>query len=75
MGSRAKADKHVGRPQLPLAAAADAAIADAAVPCYVQLTEVVPLLLRAMRAPRLSTARASILTFKDLFVSMAPRGN
>jgi hypothetical protein len=36
-----------------------------------QLADVVPLLLRALRAPRVSTARAAILTYKELFQRQA----
>lgn len=38
-------------------------------PCPLQLGALVPLLLRTMRAPRLATARAAILTFQDLFAA------
>jgi hypothetical protein len=35
----------------------------------VQLGSLVPLLLRAVRAPRLGTARAGVITFQALFLS------
>lgn len=38
-----------------------------------QLPALVPLLLRALRAPRLGTARAAILTLKELFLGWAVR--
>jgi len=40
-------------------------------PARLQLGVLVPLLLRTMRAPKLSTARAAIQTFKDLFATPA----
>lgn len=40
-----------------------------ALPSFSQLGALVPLLLRAVRAPRLGTARTAIATFQALFLS------
>jgi hypothetical protein len=39
-------------------------------PTTLQLPVLVPLLLRALRAPRLGTTRAAILAFRDLFLGL-----